>query len=130
MYYYGETVEGILRIAEDTSINNQRPGRTLLISGKFLLYGDFVTAVTTRTTLEGKTVTVNEILPVTGIVFSKLLDYIFIANFFYNVNTGERYAYIALVPERNLKKIVKLFGFWDVVHEELPQELDEYIIQL
>ncbi|AZI75807.1 hypothetical protein SBFV2_gp40 [Sulfolobales Beppu filamentous virus 2] len=130
MYFYGEVVEGILRVASDTVVNDQRLGRLILINGKFLLYGDFILNVVQRITLEGEKVEENEIIPTTGIAITKVIDYVLIMNFFYDVDTGERYAYFAIVPEKVLQNIIKYFRFWDIISENLSQELDEFEIQM
>ena len=130
MYFYGEIAEGVLRIASDVVINGERLGRLILLNGKFILYGDFIINVVQRTTLEGKTIEENEIIPVTGVVFVKLIDYVLMMDFFYDVDTGERYAYIALVPEKVLRDIIKYFKFWNIVQEDLSKELEEFEIQM
>ena len=130
MYFYGEVVEGVIRIPEEFVINGHRYGKLILINGKFLLYGDFITREVQRLTIEGTTVEQMEIYPVTGIAFVKLIDYVLIMDFFYDPDTGDRYAYFAIVPEKVLKNVMKYFKFWNIVEEDLTKELEEYEIEL
>lgn len=130
MYFYGEPVEGVIRLPEDYTINGHTYAKLILINGKFLLYGDFIVREVQRTTIEGKAVEQTEIFPVTGVAFVKLIDYVLIMDFFYDPDTGARYAYFAIVPEKVLRVIIRYFKFWDIIEEDLTKELETFEIEL
>ena len=122
MYYYGEVVEGTIRISSSTILNTQSLPRTLYLRGKFMLFGLFVEYTTTK----GETV----YMPVNGIIMFKLIDYIGILSVFNDPSKGIDYAYFSLVPKKTLEETIKLFKFFNVFKEDLSKEIRDYEIEL
>ncbi|AXQ00113.1 hypothetical protein SFV1gp31 [Sulfolobus filamentous virus 1] len=130
MYFNGDIVEGILRVGTATRVNGELLTRPLLLFGKFVLYGSFITREVERETLEGKTTTVNEIIPINGIIFSKFIQYIFVLSYITDPDTGLTYAYMVLLTQRTLNKLINYYKFWDIVIPNIDQELYEYTIEI
>ena len=130
MYYYGQIVEGIIRIPSYTILNERELGEPMLIVGKFVMYGEFVERSVTRSEELGKSETITEYEPIAGVVFSKVMDYIMILSSFISPKTGDRYAYLSLSLIHMLKQVLNTFKFWDIFTPDIDRELEEYEIEV